>query len=463
MTASEIHTRAVAAQDVAEAIRAATRSQVRGALEGLISGFHPIDIAFAMNELGPEERSSVFRLLTTDEAGIVLEEVRDDITADLVEETPDRQLAEIIDAMSPDAGADVVELIDDERVHRVLAHIPGDELAELQALRQYGSETAGGLMNSDVLFAPQDLNAAQLLTHIRNSDISPEMLNYVYVVEDERDRHLVGVVDMPQLVKAEPRARLADIMVPDPVTIQPQEDQQEVVRLIDQYDLVALPVVGEGGRLLGVVTVDDAIDALQEEHLEDISAMAGTSTEDLLSQSSARVAGLRLPWLGITFLGTLISATIIRYLGDRVLAEYLALASFMPVNAAMAGNAGLQSATIVVRALAVGQAHVKSIGKLVGRQFGSAVIIAAACAGAASLAAGVMLGDWRLGLIVGGAMLLSTMWATTTGASIPLLFGRLGIDPAIAAGPVVTTANDSISLLIYFGVATLLLRFFGMP
>ncbi|MBU0609122.1 MAG: magnesium transporter [Armatimonadetes bacterium] len=459
MTEAEIRSRAVEAHDVAEAIRAATRSQVRGALEGLISGFHPIDIAFAMNELEPEERSSVFRLLTADDAGVVLEEVRDDITADLVEETPDRELAEIIDAMPPDAGADVVELIDDARVHRVLAHIPDEELAELQALRQHGSDTAGGLMNSEVLFAPQDLQVWALLAHLRNSDIAPEMLNYVYVVDEEHDRHLVGVVDMRQLVKAEPGARLGDFMVRDLVTVLPEEDQQQVVRLFDQYDLVSLPVVDEAGRLLGVVTVDDAIDALQEEHLEDISAMAGTSSEDLLSQSSTRVAGLRLPWLGITFLGTLVSALIIQHLGDHILAQYLALASFMPVNAAMAGNAGLQSATIVVRALALGQAHFLSIGKLLLRQFGTAVIIATACAGAASVAAGLMLGDWYLGLVVGVAMLLSILWATTTGASIPLLFERLGIDPAISAGPVVTTANDSVSLLLYFGVATLLLKF----
>ncbi len=459
MTEAEIRSRAVEAHDVAEAIRAATRSQVRGALEGLISGFHPIDIAFAMNELEPEERSSVFRLLTADDAGVVLEEVRDDITADLVEETPDRELAEIIDAMPPDAGADVVELIDDERVHRVLAHIPDEELAELQALRQHGSDTAGGLMNSEVLFAPQDLQVWALLAHLRNSDIAPEMLNYVYVVDEEHDRHLVGVVDMRQLVKAEPGARLGDFMVRDLVTVLPEEDQQQVVRLFDQYDLVSLPVVDDAGRLLGVVTVDDAIDALQEEHLEDISAMAGTSSEDLLSQSSTRVAGLRLPWLGITFLGTLVSALIIQHLGDHVLARYLALASFMPVNAAMAGNAGLQSSTIVVRALALGQAHFQSIGRLLLRQFGTAVIIATACAGAASVAAGLMLGDWYLGLVVGVAMLLSILWATTTGASIPLLFERLGIDPAISAGPVVTTANDSVSLLLYFGVATLLLKF----
>jgi magnesium transporter len=461
MTDMELRKRAMSAHEVAEAIRAATRSRVRGALEGLISGFHPIDIAFAITELEPEERSEVFGLLTADDAGVVLEEVRDDITADLAEETSDRQLAEIIDAMPPDAGADVVDLLDDERAHRVLAHIPDDESHELQELRQYGSETAGGLMNSDVLFAPQDLMAAELLTHIRKSDIPREMLNYVYVVTDERERRLVGVVDMAELVKAPPEAPLSRFMNEEVITIGAEADQQDVVRMVDQYDLVALPVVSSAGRLLGVVTVDDVIDAMQEEHTEDLSAMAGTSRDDLLSQSSARVAGLRLPWLGITFLGTLISALIIRYMGDAILLEKLALAAFMPVNAAMAGNAGLQSSTIMVRALALGQARFQSIGKLLLRQFGTAVIIAIACAGAATLASGLMLGNWELGLIVGLSMLLSILWATTTGASIPLLFGRLGIDPAISAGPVVTTANDSVSLLIYFGIAILFLRVWG--
>lgn len=451
--------RARTPQEVAEAIRAATRSHVRGALEGLISGFHPIDIAFAMEELEPEEREAVFGLLNADEAGIVLEEVADDISVDLAEATDDKQLAEIIDAMAPDAGADMVELLDEEKAHRVLAHIPEEEVAELQELRQYGPDTAGGIMNSDLLYAPQDLRVWQLEAHIRNQQVPREMLNYVYVVDNERDRNLIGVVDLRAIISAPADARLGSFMTTDLVSVSPEADQEEVVRLVDTYDLVAVPVVSESGKLLGIVTVDDVIDAIQEEHTEDLSVMAGTSSADLLSTSSVRVATLRLPWLGITFLGTLVSATIVRFLGDSVLSQYLALAAFMPVNAAMAGNAGLQSSTIVVRALALGQARVQSVGKLLARQFGSAVIIAVACALAAGVAGTLMMSRWELGLIVGLAMLVSILWATSTGATIPLLFERLGIDPAVSSGPVVTTANDSVSLLTYFGVALLILRY----
>ncbi|MHB8994735.1 MAG: magnesium transporter [Armatimonadota bacterium] len=458
MTPIEVRSRAMNAHEVAEAIRAATRSKVRGALEGLISGFHPIDIAFAMDELSPEEREEIFGLLEADDAGVVLEEVRDDIGAELVDATDDKQLAEIIDAMPPDAGADLVDSLDEERLHRVLAHIPQEELQELQELRRHRPNSAGGLMTSEVLFAPEDLHAWELLTHIRNSELTPETLNYVYVVDNEKDRRLVGVVDLPELARAKPDVQLRDFMVTDLVTTAPEADQQEVVRLVDQYDLVSLPVVSHDGRLLGVVTVDDAIDAMQQEYMEDLSAMAGTSTDDLLSQSSLKIAGLRLPWLGVTFLGTLISAGIIRYLGNDILTEHLMLAAFMPVNAAMAGNAGLQSSTIVVRALALGQTHTHSMGRLLVRQFGTAVIIALACAAAASVAAWLMLGEWTAGSIVGSAMLLSILWATTTGASIPMLFERMGIDPAIASGPVVTTANDSVSLVIYFGLAMLFLK-----
>lgn len=442
---------------VAEAIRAATRSNVRGALEGLISGYHPIDIAFAMGELEPEERSEIFKLLNTDEAGIVLEEARDDITADLAQSTDDVQLAEIIDAMPPDAGADVMDLLDDEQAHRVLSHIPEEESDEIEALRRFPEGTAGALMNSDLLLAPEDLKAWELVAHIRNQEVPSEVLNYVYVVNNEINRRLVGVVEMRDLVIARPDRQLRDFMEKDLVMVHPEEDQEVVVRMFDDYDLTALPVVDDNDRLMGVITVDDAIDALQEEHTEDISTIAGTSSADLLSQSPVSVARMRLPWLIITFMATLVSAFVVEHLGSDILAKYISLAAFIPVNNAMAGNAGLQSSTIMVRAIALGHARGYSISRLIIRQMGTTIIIAIVLGLLAGFAGTVMLRQWELGIVVGASMLIAVSWATMIGVLVPLVFGRLNLDPAVSSGPLVTTANDTVALLIYFGVATVLL------
>jgi len=184
----------------------------------------------------------------------------------------------------------MVELLDEEKAHRVLAHIPAEEVAELQELRQHGPDTAGGLMNSELLYAPEDLQVWELEAHIRNQHVPQEMLSYVYVVDNERDRKLIGVVDLRAIITAPAEARLGSFMTTDLVTVKPETDQEEVVRLVDTYDLVAVPVVAESGKLLGIVTVDDVIDAIQEEHTEDLSVMAGTSAADLLSTSSLKVA-----------------------------------------------------------------------------------------------------------------------------------------------------------------------------
>lgn len=437
-------------EEVAAAIRAATASNVRGAVAGLISGYHPMDIAYAMRELDAEEREAVFELLDADDAGVVLEEVDDEIGADLAEATSDKELAEIIDAMPPDVGSDVVGLLDEERQHRVLEHIPAEEARELRELLQFEDDTAGGLMTTDLLMAPGDLTAGELIAHLRNQNIPADTLTYVYVIDEQR--RLLGVIGMPELVIADPRALLGDVMVTDVVSVGPHTDQEEVAQLVDKYDLLGLPVVDEHNRLLGMVTVDDVIDALQEEHSEDVSRFAGTSAETLASVSSLRVARLRLPWLIICLFGTFVSALVIR-LFEGSLKEAIGLAAFIPVIAAMSGNSGLQTATIVVRGMALGVVRRESLGRLLARETITALVIGGCCGVIAGAAGWVITNHWGFGPVVAVAMTLAIMWSTTVGTIIPFIFQVVGIDPALSSGPLVTTLNDSFSLLIYFAVA----------
>lgn len=441
-------------EQVAAAIRAATSSNVRGALEGLISGYHPMDIAFAMRELEADEREAVFALLDADEAGIVLEEVDEEIGADLAEAIPDEELAEIIDAMPPDVGSNVVNLLDDERRHRVLERIPDEEAAELKELMRFEKDTAGGLMNSEVLMAPEDLSAQDVIQHLRTQRISTDTLNYVYIIDD--DRRLTGVISMPELLTAPPEAILSEIMVRDVVSVHPEADREEVVQIVDKYDLMGVPVVDDEHRLLGVVTVDDVIDAIQVEHSEDISQFAGTSSETLLTESSFKVAKLRLPWLTVCLLGTFASALVIKHFSFS-LENVIGLAVFIPVIAAMSGNSGLQSATIVVRGIALGLVDRKALRRLILREILTASLLGATCGLIAGLIGVLIMGHWWLGVVVASALALAIMWATLIGTLIPFAFQRIGVDPALASGPLVTTLNDSFALLIYFTVATILM------
>lgn len=444
--------------EVVEAIRAAIASGVPAVLNRLISGYHPIDIAIAMRELSREHREAVFDLLTPEDSGVVLEEVDDDVAVELAEATDEEELAQIIDVMPPDVGADVVNLLDEAHAHRILERIPDVESDELELLRQYAPDTAGGIMTSEVIYAPLDVTAGQVIAHIKTQQIPPEGLLYIYIVDD--DRVLRGVMDMAEIVTAPPDQPLSKAMVRDVVSITPEADQTQAVRLVDQYDLSALPVVNEAGQLLGQVTVDDIIDAIQQEHTEDIAHFAGTSPRDIEAESSLQIVWLRMPWLGICFLGTLLAAGVIKSFGS-LLQQYVELAAFIPVINATSGNAGLQSATISVRALSLGYLQPSNVWRVVARQLGTAAVMAVITGVAAGVAGDLIMGKWQMGIVVSIGMTCSVAWASTMGAVIPMLFERVGIDPAVASGPLVSTSNDVVAVIIYLTLASHLLAPLG--
>lgn len=447
------------ASDVADAMRAAARSSVPGALKGLISGYHPIDIAFAMGELTSDERAQVFELLDSEASGVVLEEVDDDITADLAESTDESELAEIIDAMPPDSGADAMGVLPEDVKHRILNRIPPDEARELASLLDYGDETAGGLMTTEVMVSPPDITAGGLLQHIRRTNVSPEEALRIFVVDD--NRRLMGVADLVSIINARDDQPLSKIMDAEPVRVHHDADQEEVVRLVDRYDLISIPVVDEADRLLGAVSVDDVIDALQQEVTEDLASVAGATPDDLLSRSPWRAARSRVPWLLVALGVSLVSAAIIR-LFEGTLEQAVMLAAFIPVITAMSGNSGLQSSMVAVRSMALGLIDDRSLGGLLLRQIPVALLVAVICGVIAYGAGALLLGQAGYGLIVGAGMFCAILSGTLMGGLIPVVFRRIGIDEALASGPFVTTMNDALSLLIYFGIATGLLRVLGL-
>ena len=407
-----------------------------------------------MAELTSDERSAVFALLDSEASGVVLEEVHDHITADLVEGTEEGELDEIIDAMPPDSGADAVNLLSEERKHRILNRIPRDEAEELASLLEYDAHTAGGIMTTEVIAAPPDVSAEGLLQHIRRTEVPAEAVPRIYVVDD--DRRLVGAADILSIINARDDVPLAKIMEADPVAVRPDTDQEEVVRLVDKYDLFSLPVVDEDGRFLGAIAVDDVIDALQQEATEDLAYVAGAHAGDLLTRSPLRAVRGRVPWLLVTLAASLLSATVIR-LFSVTLESAVMLAIFIPVITAMSGNSGLQSSMITVRGIALGLYADSRIGTVVWRQVPTALLVALICGLVAAGAGSLMLHQPVYGLIVGMAMFCAMTIGTLMGALVPMVFTRIGVDPALASGPFVTTLNDSLSLLIYFGIATVML------
>ncbi|MFQ6096279.1 MAG: magnesium transporter [Armatimonadota bacterium] len=439
------------AYELADRIREFVDQHGDKSLEPLLREYSPVDIAIALRELDEEHRNAVFERLSLEEAAAVLEEADDETSAEVLDSMDDRAMADIIDAMPPDAGADAIALLDEEDAERVLELMPDEESEELEELLKYDPDTAGGIMTPEFVSVPENVTAADVLTVLRSGVVEPESISYVYVT-DAQDR-LAGVLDLRELVTADPSARIPDFCVKDVISVTPDVDQEEVARLCNEYDLMALPVVDEEGHVLGTVTVDDVMDVVHEEATEDIAMLGGTQAQDLLRKSSLGVARVRLPWLIPLILGSMGSATIIRFF-EVTLKEAIALVAFIPVINATAGNSGLQSSTITVRSLALGLAQALGIRRLLARDLATGAMMGLACGGVVGGVVSLWLGDPCVGLIVGLSLCCAIVWSTTIGTLIPHIFYWLHLDPALASGPLVTTLNDIFALLIYFGIAT---------
>jgi magnesium transporter len=294
----------------------------------------------------------------------------------------------------------------------------------------------------------------EAIQHLRENPPGRQIF-YIYVIGEEEE--LLGTVPLDRLVTEAPHRKLRDIALSNVISATPEVDREEAVRLVTQYDMLALPVVDEQNRLLGVVTIDDAMDTLQEEATEDIYKLAGTSDDELLSRSAFRVAQLRLPWLFVCLGGSLFSGFIIRIFSGTI-TQAIAIASFIPAIMAMGGNTGLQSSTATVRGIATGYISISKVAGIILKEIRTALIMGIACGLAMALVAFLWKGrQTTLGLVVGSSIFLAVSLSATMGVLIPIVFKRMNVDPAVASGPLITMINDITGLAVYLTLATILL------
>jgi len=452
------------AQDTLEAIRRHVDAGDVGALTGYLRTLHPADIAEVIGRLEPDERLRVLGLLDRRDKAEVIESVEEAVRAEIISSLDDQEVSGILEEMDPEAAADLLAQMPEERVEQVLELMAPPEAEEVEELLQYPPETAGGLMAPMLVRARDDVSVGQLLEQLRSGDEMKEDDVYNIYVVDASDR-LLGVVSLWDLLRAAPGTAVRKLMEkvePIPADM----DQEKVASIFEKYDVASAPVVDRDGRLLGRITFDDVQDVVIEEMTEDMSKFAGTDDEELASLSSVRTARLRLPWLLICLAGTFVSGSVIHHYGGT-LKTHLILMIFIPAVMATAGNSGLQTATMTIRGLATGYVERVGQGALLLKQLKATAIVAAACA----LLAGVVAGVWSvfspqhfqsgdaalLGVIIGGSMFAAICLSATLGVLVPMTFRRIGIDPAVASGPLITTTSDIFSLLVYLGVATTLL------
>ena len=414
---------------------------------------HPADIAAVARHLPLTEQVALFRLLSQERAGEVINQLDDATLLELVQVLEEGEVSRILDEMPPEHAADVVEELPSEQAEKILGLMQEDKSEEVQERLDYPEHSAGRLMSPDFVAVNDHATVEQAIEHVRKS-VSDERAFELYVVDDHA--HLVGVVPLRRLLIAHPGTPVTAIRDDNVVTVTPQMDREDVARLVAKYDVVAVPVIDDQNRLVGTITVDDVVDIVGQEASEDIFRMAGSDAAELERRSPQQIALMRLPWVLATLVIELGAGVVIHYF-DRTLARVILLASFMPVIQAISGNTGLQSVTMVVRGLATGQVQLIRWWEPLRRQIQTSIILGGVC----GLLVGVIGALWHspaFGLIVGVSMFISVNLSGIAGTTIPMLSKRLGFDPALTAGPFETALQDVLGVTIFLSLATALLH-----
>ncbi len=418
-----------------------------GHARNLLEKSHPADLAHVLDRLTPADRKAVFDLIAADDVrGEVLSLLEVAARADLLAPLDPASAARLLLSMSPDDAALILRELPQEHADDIVDQM-GDRGEDVQSLLLHPEDTAGAIMTMDLFALPEELTVKEAIERLQQKGAA-EASFYVYVTDDRN--HLVGVLSLRQLIMQPPYTLLRDCMVGEPVRVATDTDQEEVAKIVARYDLLAVPVVNPNNQLVGVVTVDDVIDVMREEATEDILKMAGTTPEEVASPGVFRGAWIRFPWLVASFIGGVGAVAILQSF-QEMLTTAVQLAFFMPIILGMGGNVGNQCAMVVVRGLATGRLDFGSLGRVVRHELGTALLLGLAFAlGLAAVAVLLGLGAPRLPLVVGVGILASILIAATLGTILPLLFDRVGVDPAIASGPFVTTSADVLGLRSFF-------------
>lgn len=408
-------------------------------------------------ELEDEDKQLLYNTITPREAG----EFYDVIDIDELDHEENfnsidaRYAARMVAAMQTDNAVDILNLLSKDKVTSLLALMGANERSEIRALLNYGEDTAGGIMTTEFVNVDSSMTVREAMRHLKTAAPDSETIYYVFVVDTSQK--LVGIVSLRDLIIADDDEYIEDIMVERVVSVNAGDDQEVVAQLMRDYDFLAIPVLDYQGHLLGIITHDDILDVIDEEANEDYSRLAGLSDTESTSENALSTAKKRLPWLiGLTFMG-MITATMLTNFEDT-LQQVAILGAFIPIIGGMAGNSGTQSLAVAVRGISTGEIKEASKIKLAMREMTSGFITGLVCGLILFTIITFIYQQPMLGMIVSVSLLIAMTFATLTGTLVPIFMDKIGIDPAIASGPFITTGNDIISLLVYFSLANIFIH-----
>jgi len=434
---------------------------------GVFKAIHPVDIAEIMDRAPREDMNKLFSLVPNEAKPDVLAELEAVAGSEVLQSLSDLEISDIVEEMAPDDAADVLGDLSERRSEHVLGLMEKEESEEVRRLLEYDEETAGGIMTPDVVAMQGDQTVEEALQAIAYLD-TRERFYYAYIVD--ASGVLLGEVDVWELLRERNRQRpLRDLVDREFHSASVDMDQEKVAQLMNKYDVTAVPVVDNEGRLVGRVTADDVIDVMEEEASEDLFRLAGSDDAELETRSPFKSCAVRLPWLLMTLLGGSVTSLILRSFLARI-SDVLILAAFAPIVLAMGGNTGIQSSVLLVRSIALGNLKGRSVIKLLLREVATGAMMGLICGLIIGIWAHFMIGQspqeaglppLYLSAVVSLALFTAMAFAAVFGALVPILLDKVDIDPAVAAGPFITITNDISALLIYFGVTVLLLNRFA--
>ncbi len=413
---------------------------------------HEADTGDLIEALDPELRPKFVELMGREFDFTALTEVEDAVREEILEELPPKTVAEGVRDLDSDDAAHILEDLPRQEQAEILEQLPAPERGAVERILHYPEDSAGRRMQTEFIAVPPSWTVGHAIDHMRETADLPDRFFELYVVDE--DRRLLGVVGLDRLLRTKRPVPVSELMDPDHRRVRATEDQEEVARQFERYNLVAAPVVDESERLVGVLTFDDIVDVIEEEAEEDIKALGGVTRDEELSDSVWTIARGRIPWLLANLLTALLASWVISQF-EGAIEKMVALAVLMPIVASMGGNAGTQTMTVAVRALATRDLSEVNAWRVVRRELAVGVLNGLCFALIMGVIAAVWFQVTDLGLVIALAMVCVLTAAALGGIAIPLALIRLGVDPAIASGPFVTTVTDVVGFFSFLGIATL--------
>ena len=422
------------------------------AVRSILNVMNSVDIALLLAELEDKELVQAFRLIPKDKAADVFANMNNSMQSYLVEMFTEKELKEILDELFIDDTVDLLEDLPANLVTRILENVDKDRRASINQILNYPDDSAGSIMTTEYVDLRKWMTVRQALDHIKETGIHKETIYTCYVLEQRR---LIGIVTAKDMLIADDDAKIGDLMETEIISVNTHTDQEEVARALSKYDFLAIPVLDSGDLMVGIVTVDDAMDVMEDEATEDIIKMgdANPSEKSYFETSVFEHAKNRIVWLLVLMLSATFTGIIITHYEDAF-AVVPMLVSFIPMLMDTGGNCGSQSSTLIIRGIALDEIHFKDIFKVMFKEFRISILVGIILAAANGLRIFIMYKDLNLAIVIGLSLIVTIIIAKLIGCVLPLLAKKIHLDPAIMAAPLITTIVDTCSIVVYFMIAT---------